>query len=45
MDEMERENLEKIKSMSKQEILEELEYLKSNLNPNLLQKLKDMGKS
>jgi hypothetical protein len=29
--------------MSKEEIKEELEYLKSNLNPKLLEKLKKMG--
>ena len=42
-DDIDRENIAKLKAMSKQEVLQELEELKANLSPKLLEKLKKMG--
>lgn len=43
--EIHQENLSKIKNMSKQEIMDELQALKDTLNPKLLSKLKNLGKN
>ncbi|CDW73690.1 UNKNOWN [Stylonychia lemnae] len=40
---MHQENLQKLSQMSKEEIKEQLEFLKSNFNPKLLDKLKNLG--
>ena len=43
MDEIGRENMKKLKSMSKKEVMQEIEELKSTLNPKLLEKLRKIG--
>lgn len=43
MSDIDRENKQKLRQMSKKELEEELEQLKASLSPKLLEKLKKMG--